>query len=175
MGEKMNSNEVTIRVYRKEDEEICRFLWRELTEYHREIYNDSSIGGNHPEDLFNEYLEKIGVNRIWVAEDKSEVLGMIGLMGEGVEAEIEPVIVKKGYRRIGIGEKLIDFVVQEAKKLDFRFLNIRPVMRNIDAIKMFHKNGFKNIGRIELFMDLKEKEERKWKSDLRLFDIQFYY
>jgi len=171
----MDINKISIRSYTKEDEDVCRFLWRELTEFHREIYNDPSIGGDYPEDIFNEHHGKIGSNRIWIAEEKNEVLGMVGLMGEGVEAEIEPVIVKKGYRRKGIGEKLIDFAIQEAKNLNFKYLNIRPVIRNVDAIRMFHKIGFKNIGRIELFMDLKEEEVRKWKSDLRLFDIQFYY
>jgi len=38
-----------IRKYQPDDREQCRALWRELTEWHREIYEDTTIGGEHPD------------------------------------------------------------------------------------------------------------------------------
>jgi hypothetical protein len=51
-----NVMHVVVRNYREEDREYCRSLWRELTEWHREIYQDSRIGGEHPEEYFDKYL-----------------------------------------------------------------------------------------------------------------------
>jgi hypothetical protein len=36
-----------------------------------------------------------------------------------------------------------------------RFLNIRPVARNRNAIRCFHRAGFQTLGFIEVFMDLR--------------------
>ncbi len=38
------------------DREACRALWRELTECHRTIYGDPSIGGDDPGLYFDEHL-----------------------------------------------------------------------------------------------------------------------
>jgi glycine/serine hydroxymethyltransferase len=45
-----------IREYRDADYEACRSLWAELTEHHRLIYGDPSIGGNDPCAGIDEYL-----------------------------------------------------------------------------------------------------------------------
>ncbi len=37
-----------VRAYQREDYEACRELWRELTERHRDIYGDPTIGGAIP-------------------------------------------------------------------------------------------------------------------------------
>ena len=50
----------TIRNYQEHDREQCRGLWRELVEWHREIYGNSSIGGDHPEDYFDKHLSLVG-------------------------------------------------------------------------------------------------------------------
>jgi hypothetical protein len=45
--------EVIIRKYLPIDKESCRKLWQELTEKHRQIYQDPSIGGPTPEKYFD--------------------------------------------------------------------------------------------------------------------------
>ena len=54
-----------IRKYRESNRGECRSLWRELTEWHREIYQDPNIGGEHPEDFFDEHLAKVGPENLW--------------------------------------------------------------------------------------------------------------
>ncbi|MBS3794110.1 MAG: GNAT family N-acetyltransferase [Candidatus Thorarchaeota archaeon] len=150
-----------IRGYHANDLVVCRGLWHELTEHHQEIYDDSSIGGETPGHLFDEHLANVGVDRVWVAEKKGKIVGMVSLQDSEGGLEIEPIIVKKGHRGEGIGEKLLRFAIQKARELGVRYLMIRPVMRNWDAIRKFHREGFVNIGRIELFKDLRGMNGKK--------------
>lgn len=161
-----------IRKYQDDDRGQCRALWRELTEWHREIYQDPTIGGEHPEEYFDKHLAVVGPEQLWVAIHDSEVVGLVGLMVKGEEAEIEPLVVSKAYRCKGIGTKLIKTVVSEAHKEGVRFLNIKPVARNISTVKFLHKLGFKNVGHIDLFMDF---SNRPWKSGLEIFGCKFNY
>jgi N-acetylglutamate synthase-like GNAT family acetyltransferase len=145
-------------------------LWRELTEWHRQLYGDPHIGGPHPEDYFDKHLKKVGADRLWVALLDCRVVGLVGLIVEEEEAEIEPLIVSQPYRNRGIGRRLLKTVIVEVRKLNLRFLSVKPVARNIETIKFVHKQGFNNMGHIELFMNLSKKQ---WKKSLKLFDLDF--
>jgi len=164
--------ELVIRKFLPIDRESCRGLWSELTKKHRQIYQDSSIGGPTPEDYFDKHLAKVGVDNLWIAILGSKVVGLVGLIVNEEEAEIEPLIVNQPYRNRGIGKRMIETVIAEAKELNIKFLSVKPVARNIEAIKFFNNQGFKNIGHIELFIDFSNKE---WKKSLNLFDQQFNY
>ena len=161
-----------IRKYEPIDREGCRALWRELTEWHREIYQDPTIGGPHPEDFFDKHLAEVGPDRLWVAIHDSQLVGLVGLIVKGKEAEIEPLIVSKAYRRKGIGKQLIKTVVSEARDIGVRSLNVAPVARNIQAINFLYKQGFKNLGHIELFLDF---SDYAWKSGPKLFGCKFNF
>ncbi|MEM2118452.1 MAG: GNAT family N-acetyltransferase [Candidatus Bathyarchaeia archaeon] len=163
---------ITIRKYRDTDREECRSLWRELIEWHRKIYQDSTIGGEHPKDYFDKYLTKFGCEQLWVAVAVSKVVGLVGLIVEGNEAEIEPLIVSRSYRGKGIGRKLVERAVSEARLLRVRFLSVRPVARNIQAIRFLHKQGFQNLGHVELFIDF---SEYVWKQKVDLFGCCFKF
>jgi GNAT superfamily N-acetyltransferase len=161
---------LTIRKYQDDDREQCRALWRELTEWHREIYQDPTIGGEHPEDHFNKHLEEVGPDQLWVAVHDFKVVGLIGLISKGDETEIEPIIVSKDYRGKGIGKQLIETVVSEARNKGVKFLNIGPVARNIKTIKWLYTQGFRNLGHIQLFMDF---SNHSWKSGPEIFECKF--
>jgi N-acetylglutamate synthase-like GNAT family acetyltransferase len=163
---------VVVRNYREADREQCRSLWRELTEWHREIYQDPRIGGEHPEKHFDKQLAKVGPEKLWVAIRGSRVVGLVGLIVEENEAEIEPLIVSKTYRGKGIGTQLLKTVIFEARKMGIRFLCIKPVARNVTTIKFLHNQGFKTLGKIELFLDF---SDYKWKSGPKLFGCKFNY
>lgn len=161
-----------IRNYQSKDIDSCRELWKELTEWHREIYQDPSIGGEHPENFFDKHLAEIGPDQIWVAVDDSRVVGLVGLITKGNEAEIEPVIVTSSYRGNGIGTQLLESAITAARGKGARFLTVKPVARNLKTIQFLHKHGFKNIGFIELFIDF---SKRPWKSQIELFDCEFEF
>ena len=165
-----------VRKYEPEDREQCRSLWRELTEWHREIYDDQKIGGEHPEDYFDKHLGRVGADNLWVAADGSNVVGLIGLMVVNDETEIEPLIVSRAHRGKGVGKHLINRVIDEARKRGVRLLNIKPVARNIRTIRFLHKQGFTNLGYIELFIDLTAARARySWKLGPTIFGCDFNY
>lgn len=94
-------SEVVVRGYVEADYGACRSLWAELTEYHRGIYGDPSIGGDDPGAGFDEYLttpERVGS---WVAESDSEVVGLTGLLDRGTSGEAEPIVVAEALRNLG--------------------------------------------------------------------------
>ena len=171
VSEKMTLS-VMIRKYQPSDREQCRSLWKELTEWHREIYQDPTIGGEHPEDHFDEHLAEVGPDRLWVAVHDSQVVGLVGLIVNGEESEIEPLIVSKTYRHKGIGKQLIRTVVSEAHNLGVGFLNVKPVARNIQAIKFLYRQGFKNLGHIDMCLDFCEYA---WKPGPQLFECKFNF
>ncbi len=163
---------VVIRNYQEGDREECRSLWRELVEWHREIYQDPKIGGENPKSYFDRHLTLVGSQRLWVALSRSKVIGMVGLIVKDDEAEIEPVIVSKDYRYKSVGKQLIERTILEAKKIGIRYLNVKTVARNLEAIDFYYKQGFLNIGNIELFMDF---AGRKWESGLKLNGHDFNF
>ena len=83
------SPSIRIRPYTSPDLDQCRKLWFELTQHHRNIYNDSSIGGDDPGLHFDEHLGRVGPENLWVAECDGEVVGLVGLIVEDQEAEVE--------------------------------------------------------------------------------------
>jgi len=161
-----------IRTYQPADRKQCRDLWKELTVWHRKIYQDPTIGGEHPEHYFDEHLAKVGPERLWVAAYDSQVVGFIGLVVEEVEAEIEPLIVSENYRYKGIGMQLLRIAISEARTLGVKFLKVKPVARNVQAIKFFYNQGFKSLGHIDMFLDFCDY---KWKQGPKLFECEFNF
>lgn len=105
-----------------------------------------------------------------MAEQGSQLLGLVGLIAKGNEAEIEPIIVGKTQRGKGIGSRLLQTAIAEAQRKEIRLLTVKSVARNKGAIEFYHKHGFKNVGFIELFMDL---SKRSWKSKIEIFGCEF--
>ena len=169
---KSKKSEFAVRRYRETDKESCRSLWRELVEWHREIYADATIGGEHPEDYFDKYLAKIGANRIWVAVNAKSVVGFSGLVIESEEAKMDPIVVAKAFRDKGAGKQLARTLINEAKKLGAKYLNVEPVARNAEAIRFYHELGFVNVGMVQLFIDFSGK---KWTKTFKMHELQFDY
>ena len=72
-------SDAIVRNYAEGDYFACRSLWAELTEYHRIIYGDSTIGGDDPGAGFDDYLAESPRMGSWVAESHGRVVGLTGL------------------------------------------------------------------------------------------------
>jgi GNAT superfamily N-acetyltransferase len=164
---------ITIRPYRPEDLESCRDLWVELTEWHRHIYQSPGIGGPDPGRHFDEHLNHVGPEHVWVAEVDARVVGLAGLIPGEEEAELEPLVVSAPYRGLGIGRQLAETVIEAARTRGVGQLRVRPVARNELAIRFFHELGFDILGHIELFMDFGPVERQVWKSGERMAGRDF--
>jgi GNAT superfamily N-acetyltransferase len=170
-----SGSDILVREYEARDYPAGRRLWVELTEHHRRIYEDPSIGGDDPGAAFDAYLampERVGS---WVAEAAGAVVGLTGLLDHGTSGEVEPVVVAESLRSRGVGRLLIDRVVTEAVSRGYEYLAIRPVARNLSAIRRFHQAGFRTLGgHIDLTMDLAERRHR-WLEGVDLHGLDFRY
>jgi GNAT superfamily N-acetyltransferase len=161
----------SIREYHPADREACRQLWVDLTQHHRDIYGTDAIGGEIPGDLFDEHLSAVGPGNIWVADEGGEVVGMTGLIVDGTDGEVEPMIVAPAHRGSGIGRALLEHVVTVARGRGLRTLSARPVGRNSGAIATFHDAGFDVLGHIELMLDI--AGDRIWNEGETLAGREF--
>ena len=166
---------VVVRDYDLADYSACRMLWVELTEHHRRIYQDPSIGGDDPGGAFDDYLavpERVGS---WVADLNGRVVGLTGLFDRGTTGEVEPVVVTDRLRSQGVGRLLIERVVSEAVARGYEYLTIRPVARNVSAIRRFYHAGFQTLGgHVDLTMDLADRRHQ-WLEGARLHGLDFRY
>lgn len=110
-----------------------------------------------------------------MADFEEKVVGLTGLILNGQEAEIEPLIVLPKQLSKGIGRALLNHSIEQAKKLDVRYISFRPVARYEEAISFFYKSGFRLLGHIERFVDLKLAKPDTWKSGILLFQHNFGY
>ncbi len=167
------SDSVVIRQYGPADLTACRGLWVELTQWHRDIYRDLKIGGSDPGRLFDEHLERVGPENIWVAEVSGRVVGLAGLIPDKGEPELEPLVVSETHRRLGIGRRLVEAVIEKAREGGARFLRVRPTARNELALRVFHGLGFGILGHIELLMDFSEGTHATWRRGEELAGVEF--
>jgi GNAT superfamily N-acetyltransferase len=169
------ASEVVVRDYADGDYDACRSLWAELTEYHRSIYGDPSIGGDDPGAGFDDYLTEPRRVGSWVAESGRLVIGLTGLFDRGASGEVEPVVVAEAARSRGIGRLLIGRVVDEARARGYEYLAIRPVARNVAAVRRFHAAGFRALGgHVDLTMDLAPRRH-EWLPGASLHGLEFDY
>lgn len=166
---------VVVRDYAPADYAAGRMLWVELTEQHRRIYGDPSIGGDDPGSAFDDYLAAPARVASWVAHLDGQVVGLTGLFDRGTSGEVEPVVVTDPLRGRGVGRLLIERVVAEAVARGYEYLAIRPVARNVGAIRRFHDAGFQTLGgHVDLTMDLAGRRHG-WLDGARLHGLDFRY
>jgi GNAT superfamily N-acetyltransferase len=170
-----DTTDVLVREYAESDYGACRSLWAELTEYHRRIYRDPSIGGKDPGAGLDGYLATSELMGSWVAESQGSVVGLTGLFDRGTSGEVEPVVVAESVRGRGIGSMLISRVVDEARARGYEYLAIRPVARNVTAVRRFHAAGFRTLGgHVDMTMDLAARRHG-WLSGASLHGLDFDY
>lgn len=164
-----------IRSYRDDDLEICRELWLQLTERHREIYETANIGGDNPGLQFDAHLDRVGREHIWVAELEGRVVGMAGMIPENHDGspELEPIIVLPEARGSGIGRQLVEQVFAAARAMGSRDVVVSAVGRNEEAIRFYHEMGFDVIGYVEMFHDFRPRSEQPWRDGEEIADRRF--
>ena len=164
-----------VRAYEAGDHGACRALWAELTEHHRRLYDDPTIGGDDPGAYVDTYLADPARLASWVAVVDDRVVGLTGLLDRGTYGEVEPVVVADAWRGRGVGGQLIARVAEESRAHGHVYLEIRPVARNTSAIARFHAAGFRNLGgHVDLAMDLQPRRH-VWLQGAHLHGLDFGY
>lgn len=169
----MSSSDVAIRPYRPADHGAGRRLWAELADQHRALYDDPGFGGGDPGGAFEDYLTRLDLSGMWVAEDRARgVVGLVGLIMRGRVGAVEPVVVTAGLRGNGIGRALLDHVAAEARRRGLARLTITPESRNVEALRCLHAAGYDVLSAVELTLDLGVRN-RAWREGIDLHALRF--
>ncbi len=149
---------------------------RELTDWHNGMFQRPPKAWGPLESDYDRDLDAVDPTLFWVAVHGSRVIGLVGLLiktnpfSKPIEAEVEPIIVSREFRGKGIGERLLEKAVAEARVRGAILVAVKPVARNIKTIQFFYKHGFTFVGNVELFMAF---SERSRKPGPRMFGCDF--
>lgn len=78
--------------------------------------------------------------------EKNEIVGFAGFKEIVDEADIMNIVVKKSCRNCGIGFLLLNNLILKANELNLSCLNLEVNEKNIPAINLYKKFGFKQVG-----------------------------
>lgn len=163
---------VSIRAYRPTDHNACRALWAELTELQRDLYQEPDPGDVDPGVGFEDYLTRLDLSGMWVAEDSEDgVVGLIGLILNGRAGEVYPVVVTQRHRAKGVGRSLLAHVADQARKRALRQLMVVPESRNLAAIRTLYAAGYDTLAAVRLTLDLTGKAPEG--DEILLHDCRF--
>lgn len=81
-----------------------------------------------------------------VAKIETEIVGFAGIIDTLDQFEITNIVVKKKFRNNGIGNALLIELIKLAKTNNRDKIILEVNSENKPAIKLYEKNGFKNIG-----------------------------
>ncbi|BCJ65539.1 GNAT family N-acetyltransferase [Polymorphospora rubra] len=167
-------NEVAIRPYRPADHGAGRNLCAELATHHGVLYADPGHGGADPGAAFEEYLTRLDLSGVWVAEHPVDgVVGLVGLIMDGSSGQVEPVVVARTHRGQGIGRALLGRVADEARRRGLDKLTVRPQARNEQALRCLHAAGYDVLSAVELTLDLHPGGGSGDRDDVALHGVRF--
>ena len=81
-----------------------------------------------------------------VAKNKNEIVGFIGIIKNVDFVEILNIVVKKDFRNKGIGNKLLQKIIEVVKEIKMQEIYLEVNEKNKNAIKLYEKNNFEKIG-----------------------------
>jgi ribosomal protein S18 acetylase RimI-like enzyme len=96
----------------------------------------------------------------FIAEVDGEVVGNAEVrrhVGRQSHVGTMGIVVKSGFRRIGIGTRLIEKLLSEGKKQGLKIVTLQVNETNLPAITLYRKLGFNETGRIPKAIHWNEK------------------
>lgn len=95
-------------------------------------------------NLKNDFVNENSV--YFVAKLDNEIVGFAGILKICDEANIMNIVTKMNKRHLGIGSKLLEALISEAKKLGCTSITLEVNEHNTYAINLYKKFNFKRIG-----------------------------
>jgi len=121
------------------------FSYQELTEAYNSTRVDYIVPMPMNVDRLREYVETYDVDLAAsaVAVDGNEILGL-GMLGiRAGRAWITRLGITRSNRRRGAGGALVDYLIEQARQKDKKYIVIEVIEDNVPAYSLFTKNGFK--------------------------------
>lgn len=82
-----------------------------------------------------------------VARDNSNIVGFAGIKLVIPDGDIMNIVVKKDFRKKGLGSLLLKNLIDLAKSLGVKTIFLEVDDKNFPAISLYNKFGFKNISK----------------------------
>ncbi len=111
-----------------------------LVEIEEQCFNSGFARKTFEKELENK------IAAYFVAENDGKPVGYAGLWNMCGAADIMDVAVHKDFRRQGIGEALIEKLIEYCKNEDISEINLEVRMSNLAAQSLYKKMGFMEVG-----------------------------
>ena len=143
---------VTFRRYQTADYYSVALLWtrvnRELApvgmEKLFEQYTLMIIDGELKQLL--EVFSEARRNAFWIVESANEIVGSFGIESHGInDTELRRMYLDKGYRGLGIAQRMLDCAQAEARALGFTKMILSTAQIQQAADRFYRKSGFQQI------------------------------
>ena len=85
-------------------------------------------------------------SKYFVAKQENEIVGFAGVMLIIDEVNIMNIVVRKNKRKLGIGSLLLNEIIRFSKIHSAASITLEVNGKNITAIKLYEKYGFKQVG-----------------------------
>ena len=92
----------------------------------------------------------------FVAKEEKEIVGFVGALINVDFTEITNIVVKKDFRKLGIGKMLLEKIIEETKKINKEMICLEVNENNISAINLYKKYRFEEVGRRKKYYDQKD-------------------
>ncbi len=96
-------------------------------------------------NILKQELEN-GKSKYFVVKQENEIVGFAGIMLIIDEVNIMNIVVKKDKRNLGIGSSLLEEIIRYSKIHNATSITLEVNEKNIPAIKLYEKYGFKQVG-----------------------------
>mgnify|MGYP004579985717 FL=1 len=96
-------------------------------------------------NILKQELEN-GKSKYFVAKQENEIVGFAGILLIIDQINIMNIVVKKDKRNFGIGSLLLEEIIRYSKIHNATSITLEVNEKNIPAIKLYKKYGFKQVG-----------------------------
>lgn len=96
-------------------------------------------------NILKQELEN-GKSKYFVAKQENEIVGFAGILLIINQVNIMNIVVKKDKRNFGIGSLLLEEIIRYSKIHNATSITLEVNEKNIPAIKLYKKYGFKQVG-----------------------------
>ena len=93
------------------------------------------------------FIAKAESSDDFTSQESDNILGFIALLDTPIDIEISNIVVRKNFRNLGIGQKLLEQVFNYAIEIKKDLITLEVNEHNLNAIHLYEKNGFKEIHR----------------------------
>ena len=123
-----------------DDFEKCQNIWdmREKSELAAQFYRELAEG-NRITYIYT--IDGAFIGEISVVKEENDPDYTI----PGRRLYLSRLIVKRSFRRQGIGRKLVDFIIEEARSMGYSELSIGVNLDNYPALRLYAQEGFDKI------------------------------